>query len=74
MHGMQREFFYTTPEEEGAALRRADEIIAVQAGEAEFFRSISGRPVHVVRQFFPPRLDVVRSKSSFATHRLSGQQ
>jgi glycosyltransferase involved in cell wall biosynthesis len=60
LHGMQREFFYTTPEEEGAALCRADEIIAVQAGEAEFFHSISNRPVHVLRQFFPPRLDVVR--------------
>lgn len=59
MHGMQREFFYTNPEEEGAALRRADELIAVQADEAEFFRSISGRPVHVVRQVFPPRMDVV---------------
>jgi len=59
LHGMQREFFYTTPEEEGAALRRADEIIAVQADEAEFFRSISDRPVHIVRQFFPPRMDVM---------------
>lgn len=60
LHGMQREFFYTTPEEEGAALRRADELIAVQAGEAQFFHAISDRPVHVVRQFFPPRMDVVR--------------
>ena len=59
LYGMKREFFYTTSEEEGAALRRADELIAVQAGEAEFFHSISGRPVHVVRQFFPPRMDVV---------------
>ncbi len=58
LHHMEREFFYTTPEEEGAALRRADELIAVQAGEADFFRSISGRPVHVLRQFFPPRMDV----------------
>ncbi len=58
LHDMAREFFYTTPEEEGAALRRADELIAVQAGEAEFFRSISGRPVHVLRQFFPPRTNV----------------
>jgi glycosyltransferase involved in cell wall biosynthesis len=58
--GMPREFFYTTPEEEGAALRRADELIAVQAGEAQYFHSISNRPVHVLRQFFPPRMDVVR--------------
>jgi glycosyltransferase involved in cell wall biosynthesis len=60
LHGMRREFYYTTPEEEGAALRRADEIIAVQAGEAKFFHQVSGRPVHVLRQFFPPRMDVAR--------------
>ncbi len=60
LHGMDREFFYTTPEEEGAALRRADEIIAVQADEAKFFHCISNRPVHVVRHFCQPRLDVAR--------------
>jgi len=60
LYGMQREFFYTTPEEEGAALRRADELIAVQAGEAKFFHSVSNRPVHVLRQFFPPRMDVTQ--------------
>src|ERR1700683_2483104 len=60
LHGMPREFFYTTPEEEGAALQRADVLIAVQSEEAEFFRSVTSRPVHVVRQFFPPRLHVAR--------------
>src|ERR1700685_1603496 len=60
LQGMPREFFYTTPKEEGAALRRADELIAVQAGEAEYFRSLSNRPVHVVRQFFAPRLEIAR--------------
>ena len=60
LHGMPREFFYTAPEEEGTALQRADEIIAVQAEEAALFRAMSGRPVHVLRQYFPPRLDVAR--------------
>jgi hypothetical protein len=60
LNNMPREFFYTTPEEEGAALRRADELIAVQAGEAEFFHEISGRPVHVVRQYFAPHLEIAR--------------
>jgi len=60
IHRMPREFFYTTPEEECMALRRADELIAVQAGEAQFFHTLTDRPVHVVRQFFPPRMDVSR--------------
>lgn len=29
LHHLEREFFYTTPAEEGAALRRADEVIAI---------------------------------------------
>ena len=45
----------------------------MQAGEAELSGSISGRQVHVVRQFFPPRMDVVPQASS-APHRLSRQQ
>jgi hypothetical protein len=65
LHGVPREFFYTTPAEEGAALRRADELIAVQAGEAEFFRSVTNRPVHVVRR---------APKPSSSTNRVSGQQ
>lgn len=60
LHHMTREFFYTTSQEESAALKRADELIAVQSGEAKFFNSISGRPVHVLRQFFPPRMEVAR--------------
>ena len=60
LHNTPREFFYTTPEEEGMALRRASELIAVQAGEAEYFRSLSNRPVHVLRQYFPPHLKIGR--------------
>lgn len=68
LHGLEREFFYTTPDEEGAALKRADELIAVQREEAQFFEKISGRPVHVLRQYFPPRLEI--SKPSLRLRRI----
>jgi GT2 family glycosyltransferase/glycosyltransferase involved in cell wall biosynthesis len=54
-NGIPLEFFSCSPEEEGAYLRRADIVFARQAREAEYFGSVSGKPVVVVPHLTPPR-------------------
>ncbi len=63
-HGQAREFFSTSPEEEGKALDRADTVIAIQEGDARHFRSIGHTPVRVVGDLAPPLADIERSGST----------
>lgn len=44
-HGVAPEFFYTEAAQEKIALDRADLVIAINAEEARFFRSLSATPV-----------------------------
>jgi glycosyltransferase involved in cell wall biosynthesis len=53
-HGQAREFFSTSPEQEGKALDRANTVIAIQEGDARHFRSVSRTPVRVVGDLAPP--------------------
>lgn len=59
-HGQMREFFSTSPEEEGKALDRADAVIAIQEGDARHFRSVCHTPVRVVGDLAPPATEVAR--------------
>jgi glycosyltransferase involved in cell wall biosynthesis len=40
-HGAPVEFFYTTPEQERIAFRRADIVVAIKEAEAEFLRTLT---------------------------------
>lgn len=60
-HGQTREFFSTSPEEEGKALDRADTVIAIQEGDARHFRSIGHTPVRVIGDLAPPLAEIARS-------------
>jgi glycosyltransferase involved in cell wall biosynthesis len=44
-NGIQKEFFYTTEDQEKIALDRADLVWAIKDEEAEFFRTITSKPV-----------------------------
>jgi glycosyltransferase involved in cell wall biosynthesis len=47
-HGIPAEFFYTTIDDEKLALNRADVVIAITQSEAEYFRTLTVRPVVTV--------------------------
>lgn len=47
-NGIEPDFFYTTPEQEGIALNRADFIISIQEEEAKYYQSISISKVVVI--------------------------
>ena len=46
--GVAPEWFSTTPGQERKGLRRADCVMAIQQGEADYFQQLSGRPVVTV--------------------------
>nr|WP_144764517.1 glycosyltransferase [Methylobacterium dankookense] len=50
--GMEPSFFYTDAAGEAAGLDRADAVLAIQANEAAYFRTVTDRPVLLL----PPRL------------------
>lgn len=43
-NGIQKEFFYTTPEQERIALERADIVWAIKEEEQTFFQSLTSKP------------------------------
>ncbi len=53
--GAKPEFFYTTPEMEKIALDKADVIWAIQDEEAEFFKTLTKKPVIVLPHIEPMR-------------------
>ena len=53
-HGLPPEYFHTTEEEERIALDRADLVWAIKEQEADFFRSVTRRPVRTLLHMEPP--------------------
>lgn len=53
-NGLAPEYFYTTAEEERLALDRADIVWAIKEQEAEFFRTLTARPVLTLLHAEPP--------------------
>jgi hypothetical protein len=53
-HGQVLEFFSTGRAEEGKALDRADALLAIQAWDADHFRSLTKRSVAIVGHLAPP--------------------
>jgi len=53
-NGLAPEYFHTTAEEERLALDRADIVWAIKEQEAEFFRTLTSRPVRTLLHAEPP--------------------
>lgn len=53
--GMQPHWFYTTEEEEGRGLDRADLVLAIQSDEAQYFRRVSKARIATIEYAAPPR-------------------
>lgn len=60
-NGIEREFFYTTPDQEAIALDRAQLVWAIKDEEAEFFRSISKTPC-ITMPHVEPRRRIARKR------------
>ncbi len=54
-NGLSPEYFHTTPEQERLALDRADIVWAIKEQEAEFFRTLTARPVNTLLHAEPVR-------------------
>jgi polysaccharide biosynthesis protein PslH len=52
-HGQANEFFSTGREDEQKALNRADVVLAIQQWDADFFRTLTIKPVEVVGHLAP---------------------
>ena len=52
--GMQPHWFYTSVEEEGRGLDRANLVLAIQSDEARYFASITRTPVATIEYAAPP--------------------
>lgn len=53
-HGLAPEYFHTTEDQERLALDRADLVWAIKDQEAEFFRTLTRRPVQTLLHMEPP--------------------
>lgn len=60
--GIAPAWFYTTPEEEGIGLDRADLVLAIQDEEAEVLRGRTTAPVYVVGHLLPATFKPPRRK------------
>lgn len=60
--GMPPEFFYTTRDQEKIALDRADLILAIKDNEAEFFRTLTSKPV-ITLPHIEPKLNIELKKT-----------
>ena len=61
--GIAKEFFYTTPDQEAAALNRADLVWAIKDEEAEFFRTITKTSV-ITMPHVEPEISVTRKSNT----------
>jgi len=58
--GLPPEYFYTSPDEERRALDRADLVWAIKDEEAEFFRTLTSKPVQTMPHCDPVLLQPLR--------------
>jgi len=59
--GLEPHWYYTSVEEEGRGLDRADMVLAIQSEEGEYFRGITASRVEVVEYAVPPNFLPARS-------------
>jgi glycosyltransferase involved in cell wall biosynthesis len=61
--GMQPHWFYTSVEEEGRGLDRANLVLAIQSDEARYFAGVTRTPVATIEYAAPPRyLPVIQAR------------